>query len=132
MPVLFTGLITGSIRNAPVPFFLKPITGKVADNVDNNYTNAEMKTQFTFLEDFLEKSPSKGEFFCGTSLTGADIMMAWNLEGAIQGSTLNENNYPKLYKYVRSMQGREAYKRAGDRVSEASGEKFVPFSEAKF
>jgi glutathione S-transferase len=34
-PVLFTGLISGSIRNAPVPFFIKPLTGKIAGNIEN-------------------------------------------------------------------------------------------------
>lgn len=33
-PVLFTGLLTDSIRHAPVPFFIKPVTGKVAGNIE--------------------------------------------------------------------------------------------------
>jgi glutathione S-transferase len=34
-PVLFTGMLTDGIRNAPLPFFLKFLTGKIADNIDN-------------------------------------------------------------------------------------------------
>jgi glutathione S-transferase len=34
-PVLLTGLLSSSIRKAPVPFFLKPITGKIAGMIDS-------------------------------------------------------------------------------------------------
>ena len=83
------------------------------------------------MEDFLTKSQDKGEFFLGSSLTAVDFMIFFALEGALQHGSLNETNYPKLYHYVRRMQEREAYKRAGEKVTEASGEKFVPFSEAR-
>lgn len=130
MPVLFTGMVTGNIRDAPVPFFLKFITRKIADNIDSLYTNVELKTHFSFLEDMLAKSPGQGDFFCGSHLSGADCMMIFVLEGGIQHKSLDESTYPRLYSYVRRIQDREAYKRAGERVTEASGEKFVPFSEA--
>ena len=58
-------------------------------------------------------------------------MMHFALEGATKRVPLSETNYPKLYEYMRRLQGRDAYKRAGDRVSEASGEKYVPLSDLK-
>ena len=131
MPVLFTGLISEGIRNAPVPFFLKFITSKIAAQIDGSYTSPELKTQYTFLEDQLKTSPNNGDFLCGPNLTAADIMMSFVLEGGIQHTSLNETDYPKVYNYIRKLQAREAYIRAGDKVTEASGEKFVPFSEAK-
>ena len=91
----------------------------------------ELKTHFDFLEDYLVKSSSNGEFFCGDSITGADIMIHFALEGATKRTVLSETSYPKLYAYMRRLQDREAYKRAGDRVSEASGEKYVPYSDIK-
>jgi glutathione S-transferase len=91
----------------------------------------ELKTHFDFLEDYLIKSPNNGEFFCGSSITGADIMIHFGLEGATQRVPLSESSYPKLYEYMRRLQGRDAYKRAAKRVTEASGEEFVPFSDAK-
>ena len=90
-----------------------------------------MKTHLEFLEDYLTKSPNGGEFFCGSSITGADIMIHFALEGATQRAPLSESSYPKLYEYMRRLQGRDAYKKAGERVSEASGEEFVPFSDLK-
>ncbi|KAF2683775.1 glutathione transferase [Lentithecium fluviatile CBS 122367] len=130
-PVLFTGLLTGSIRSAPVPFFIKPITNKIAGNIEGAYTNPELKVQYTFMEDFLTKSQEKGEFFLGSDLSAVDFMMFFVLEGGVQHGSLTEESYPKLYNYVRRMQDRKAYQRAGDRVTKASGEKFVPFSEAR-
>lgn len=128
MPQLLVALVTTGIRNAPVPFFLKPIARKIADTVDASYTNPEIEMHLKFLEDMLGKSPA-GEFFCGATVTGADIMLNFVLEGAIQNKSLTETAYPRLYKYVRNCQSLETYKKAGDRVTEASGEKYVPFSE---
>lgn len=130
MPVLFTGLLTHNIREAPVPFFLKFITKKIADMIDNNFTLAELKLNLDYLEALLAESPDN-EFLCGPNLTGADFMMIFVLEAAVLFKTLNETSYPKLYSYVRRIQSRDAYKRAGEKVSEASGVKYVPFSETK-
>ena len=120
-----------AIRNAPVPFFLKPITRGIANKVDDAFVNPELKNHLTFLEDYLASAPNKGEFFCGSNLTGADFMMIFALEAATPRAPLSETSYPKLYSFVRRMQAREAYKRAGDKVAEASGEPFVPFSDVK-
>ncbi|KAF2642163.1 glutathione transferase [Massarina eburnea CBS 473.64] len=129
MPNLVLALFVGGIRSAPVPFFIKPITRKIADNIDASYLNAEIKLNLTFLEERLGKAPA-GTFIVGDTVTGADIMLLIVLEGAIQKKSLTESAYPKLYKYVRHIQSLDTYKKAGDRVTEASGEKFVPFSEA--
>ncbi|PVI01228.1 glutathione transferase [Periconia macrospinosa] len=129
MPNLLVSLITGSIRTAPVPFFIKPIAKRIADTVDEKYTNPEIEMQLKYLEETLGKPPA-GEFLCGATVTGADVMMIFVLEGAIQGKRLTEKTHPRLYKYVRHIQGLESYKKAGARVAEASGDEFVPFSES--
>ncbi|KAL1592374.1 hypothetical protein SLS60_011453 [Paraconiothyrium brasiliense] len=120
MPVLLTGLLTHNIRSAPVPFFLKFITKNIADMVDNKFTNAELKLHLDYLEALLAESPND-DFLCGPNLTGADFMMIFVLEAVVLFKTINETSYPKLYSYVRRIQNRDAYKRAGDKVSEASG-----------
>lgn len=126
---LIVSLITSSIRSAPVPFFLRPITNGIANKVDGSYTNPELTNHLEFLETYLKTSPSQGQFFCSNGLTGADIMMHFALEGAVKKKACTETTYPTLYKYVRRLQGTESYKAAGSRVEKASGEKFVPFSE---
>ena len=119
------------IEKAPVPFFIKPITRGVAGKINSGFVDPEFKTHFQFLEDYLIKSPSNGEFFCGPNITGADMMMHLALEGATQRVPLSETSYPKLYEYMRRLQGRDAYKRAAERVSEASGDKYLSFAELK-
>jgi len=34
-PVLFSGLLSAGVRNAPVPFFIKPLTGKIAGTIES-------------------------------------------------------------------------------------------------
>jgi glutathione S-transferase len=108
---------------------LKFITSGIADKVDSSFISPELKKHCDFLEDYFAKSG--GEFFCGDRLTGADIMMHFCLEGATQRAPLSDTSFPKLYKYMRGMQQRDAYKRAAKRVSDESGEEFVPFSDLK-
>ncbi|KAH7406795.1 glutathione S-transferase-like protein [Phaeosphaeria sp. MPI-PUGE-AT-0046c] len=129
MTILIVGLVILNIRNAPVPFFLKPITRGVADKVDSSFVNPELKKHCAFLEDYLTKS--SGEFFAGSTLTGADIMIHFGLEAGTQRVPLSETSYPKLYEYMRRIQKRDAYQRAAKRVSEASGEEYVPYSDLK-
>jgi len=129
MTVLVISLLITSIRNAPVPFFIKPITRMIAGKVDGQFINPELKLHMTFLENYLAGSPDGGEFFCGSTLTGADFMMIFVLEGSVQRVPLSETSYAGLYQWVRRIQARDAYKRAGARVAEASGEPYVPFSD---
>ncbi|KAI8932613.1 hypothetical protein NX059_010112 [Plenodomus lindquistii] len=127
--ILIVALISGKIKNSQVPFFIKPVVKGVASNIDSSYTDPELKNHFDFLEDYLSKS--SGEFFAGPELSGADIMIHFALEAGCQRVPLSETSYPKLYAYMRKLQQRDAYKRAGERVTEASGEQYVPYSEMK-
>ncbi|OCL11184.1 glutathione transferase [Glonium stellatum] len=131
MTIMLVGLMTHNIRNAPVPFFIKPITKGVAAKIEGSFVSPNLKTHLDFLEDQLATTPGGGEFFCGKELTGADIMMIFPLEAAVQKAPMNETTYPKLYAWVRRMQARAAYKLAGEKASEASGERYVPISEIK-
>ncbi|KAF2011024.1 glutathione transferase [Aaosphaeria arxii CBS 175.79] len=132
MPVLIICIVVDGIRNAPVPFFLKPITGGIANKVYSVFINPELKNHLSFLENYLATAPGGGSYFCGPSITAADIQLSFVLEGAVSHGCLTESAYPKLYSYVRRFQDTESYKRAGQRIESATGEKFVPFSEVKF
>ncbi|KAF2197584.1 glutathione S-transferas-like protein [Delitschia confertaspora ATCC 74209] len=127
MPILVFSVVINAIRNSPVPFFLKPIVRGVANKVDTLFINPEMKRNLVFLEDYLSKSA--GEFFAGSQLTAADFSIVFPIEGVMSKKVVTAEKYPKLYEYVLRMQARDAYKRAGDKVTEVSGEKYVNFSE---
>lgn len=90
---------TLEIRNAPVPFFIKPITRGIASRVDSMYLTQNLNTHFSFLEEQLKTSPNSGKYLCGSDLTAADILMSFPLEAASQGK-IDAKAYPKLMEYI--------------------------------
>lgn len=112
------------IRNASVPFFIKPITRSIADRVDNAYLNKNIKATFDFLEEQLATSPQNGDFFCGPYLTGADIMMIFPLEAGQKRAGVTPSKYPKLSAYIDRIHERDAYQRAIKKIEDSTGEKF--------
>jgi hypothetical protein len=56
-------------------------------------------------------------------------MIHFALEAGTQRVPLNDTRFPGLYQYMRRMQKRDAYQRAAKRVSEASGNEYVPYSD---
>ena len=105
-----------------MPFFIKPITKQIAGRVDAMYLNKNFAMHLEFLEDQLKTSG--GDWFCGTQMTGADILMAFPLEAGEKRAGITEAKYPHLWKYTRRVHEREAFKRAVQKVEEATGDKF--------
>ncbi|KAI9850933.1 MAG: hypothetical protein M1838_004819 [Thelocarpon superellum] len=122
MALLVVGLIVSKIRNAPLPFFLKPITSLIAGKVEASYLHPNYKTHFDFLESQMTTSPGNGEYLCGKELTGADILMSFPLEAASRRAGVNVTNYPKLSAYLDRIYEREAYKKAVEKIVEIEGE----------
>lgn len=107
-----------------MPFFIKPITRGIADRVDKLFLIKNIKTHFEFLEEQLASSPQNGDFFAGPNLTGADIMMIFPLEGVVKRDPMAAEKYPKLSAYVERIHGREAYRKAMEKLEEMTGEPF--------
>jgi glutathione S-transferase len=123
------------MKNAPVPFFLKPIgmiSRVIGNKIDDSFVMPGLHKNLAFLEEQLATAPNGGGFFCGNCLTGADILMLFGLEGAVQRVPLTEQSHPKIYSWVRRMQERPAHKKAAERVTAATGEPYIPISAAKF
>ena len=110
------------IRNSPVPFFIKPITGMIAGKLDSMFLQPNLKTSFTFLESQLASSPNGGQYLCGDAMTGADILMSFPLEAAKGRAGMTADKYPRLCEYVERLQEREAYKRAVQKIIDIEGE----------
>lgn len=121
MPLNVIALIMGTIRNSSVPFFIKPITNGVADRVTSLFLRPNFKTHYKFLESQLETSPDSGDYLCGNTLTAADILMSFPLEAGRSRSGLSEEDCPRVWKYVKALQAREAYKRAVQKIEETEG-----------
>lgn len=116
--------LTG-IKNAPVPFFIKPITRSIAGRVEDAYLNRNLTTHFDFLESQLASSPGGGKYLCGTQLTAADILMSFPLMAAKKREKFDTEKYPKMTAYVGVLEAEEVYQRSIMKAEEATGEEYV-------
>lgn len=122
MTLLITMLVKESIKDAPVPFFIKPITKAIAARISSSHLEPNFKTHFEFLENQLATSPDGGEYFCGKDITGADIIMIFPLEAARGKAGLTKDKYPRLNAYVNRVLERPAYKRAVEKIKNSEGD----------
>ena len=111
--------LSPDIRNSPVPFFLKPVTGGIANKIDTTFLQPNLKNNYEFLESQL--ATSGGDFLCGTELTGADILVSFPLTAGKSRLGLSQEQYPKLWAFIGRLESREAYKRAVQKVVEVEG-----------
>lgn len=109
------------VKNASVPFFVRPITDRVADQITSTFLKPNYKTHYQFLESQLATSPDNGEYLCGKELTAADIMMSFPLEAGVSRSGMTEQEYPRLWKYVNLLHQRDAYQRSVQKIKEIEG-----------
>ncbi|KAI9681113.1 MAG: hypothetical protein M1817_002395 [Caeruleum heppii] len=121
MTYLVTSLLVSSIRNSPVPFFIRPITNGVAGKIESMFLEPNFKTHFEFLEGQMATSPDEGAYLCGKEMTGADIIMSFPLEASRGRAGLTPDKYPKLCEYIDRIQARPAYKRAVQKIIDVEG-----------
>lgn len=116
------------IRNAPVPFFIKPISRKISSEINNAFVIPNFKKHFSFLEQQLSTSPGGGQYLCGTKLSGADILLSFPLiagreSGGVTCAT--KDQYPKLAAYIQRLEEEPGYKKAVEKVIQIEGEYIV-------
>lgn len=111
-----------AIKNTPVPFFIRPITTRVAGGIRTNYLDPNFDTTFSFLEGQLKTSPGGGKYLCGSNLTAADILISFPLIAAKgRGGLLPAEKYPLLRAYVDMLEEEEGYKKSIAKVEEVDG-----------
>jgi glutathione S-transferase len=108
MPFLLLRLIFSRIRNAKVPFFIKPITKKIAGQVEGGFVRPNLERHVAFLEGELAKSP----WFAGTELTIADFQMLYPIEAI---ATRIPDSSPRFKEWLARVHERPAFKRAEER-----------------
>ena len=108
MPFLLLKLIFSKVRETKVPFFIKPITRKIANGADQGFIDPNLTRHIAFLDDALAKST----WFVGDDLTAADIQMSYPLE-AIAARTPDAPE--RIGAFVRRIHDRPAYQRALER-----------------
>src|SRR6478735_1213695 len=105
MPPLLVQLIVDKIRSQRVPFFVRPITRKVADGLQQGFSGPAIATHFGFVESELLARP----YFAGHEFTAADIQMIYPVEAALLRS---QGNWPNLRAWRERVTARPAYQRA--------------------
>ena len=109
MPAMVMALFLNRMETAPMPFFVRPIARRLTKGVRDGYLDHTLKALFDYLDDELGKSA----WLAGDEMSGADIAMSFPMEAfAVRGDT---QSYPRITKYLKTIQARPAYKRALER-----------------
>jgi len=114
MPPLLVKLITTRLRQARVPFFVKPIVRGIAQQVDGSYTDPALDLHLGFVEKTLAERP----YFSGNDFSIADIQMIYPVEAAL---SRGGGDRPNMSAWRDRVASRPAFQRA-----EAKGGSAVP------
>jgi len=108
MPPLLLKLVFSKLREPPVPFFIRPISSKIADQVDAAFTDRQIATHFGYVDAFL----AENNWFAGDNITAADVQMSFPLEAAMAGGRVSRADYPCIAVWLEKVHARAAYRRA--------------------
>jgi len=97
-------------KTGPMPFFIKPIARAIADRVDAQFIDDQIRTHFGFVDQHL----ADRDWFLGDSISAVDIQISFPLEAALARGTIGDD-YPNVSAYVERFQARDAYLRALDK-----------------
>jgi glutathione S-transferase len=111
MTPLLLKLVAGRIASAPVPFFVRPVTRKIASKLENDFIHPQIETHYSFIEAELGKS----EWLAGDELTAADVQMSFPLQAALARAGIADR-CPKIRAFVDRVTARPAYQRAVERA----------------
>ena len=107
MPPLLMKLVFDKVREAPVPFFIKPLVRAIADKVTAGFIAPNLDRLLAFMEAELQHR----SWFAGRSFSAADIQMSFPVEAAAACAGL-DGRYPRLTDWLRRIHARAAYQRA--------------------
>jgi len=107
MPPMLLTLVMSRIRNAPMPFFAKPIARAIADKAEKGFVGPQRRLHLDWMEQRLAASP----WFAGKRFTAADIQMSFPIQAAAsRGDGLADK--PALRGFLQRIEQRPGYKRA--------------------
>jgi glutathione S-transferase len=107
MPLMIVSLIMSRIESAPMPFFAKPIARGIVAKVRAGYLGTNITRHLAYMEKELDKSI----WFCGDTLTAADIQMSFAIEAAAVRTDLSEK-CPNLDAFLTRVRALPAYQAA--------------------
>ncbi len=108
MPPLLVRLIFSMLKGPAIPALIRPLTKRIANQVDQTFTNPQIQTHFEFVEAHLNQN----EWFASDQITLADVQMLFPLEAALAKRSIQPEAFPNVVSYVQRLQARPAYQRA--------------------
>ncbi len=112
LPLLLK-LITTGLRNAKVPFFIKPISKAIAGKIDATFTDGELKAHFGWIETALESKT----YFAGETFSAADIQMSYPIQASFSRADMLPDR-PNTQAWLDRVQSRPAFKKALEKGGE--------------
>ena len=106
MPPLLMSLVFARIKQAPMPFFVKPVAKGIADKVMKTFVGPQVRLHLDYMEGELGKS----RWFAGNEFSAADIQMSFPVEAASARYGLDDK--PNLRAFLQRIHARPAYQRA--------------------
>ncbi len=106
MPPLLMTLVFTRLKQAPMPFFVRPIARRVADGALRGYIAPQVRLHM----DYVERELARSTWLCGTRITAADIQMSFPLEAATARG--GAQGRPNIEAFLERIRARPAYQRA--------------------
>ncbi len=106
MPPMLLSLVFSRIKQAPMPFFARPIARSIADKALQGFVAPQVRLHL----DYMEAELGKARWFAGENFSAADIQMSFPVEAAAARAGLG--TYPKLADFLSRIHARPAYQRA--------------------
>ncbi|RNF83368.1 glutathione S-transferase [Montanilutibacter psychrotolerans] len=106
MPPLLLGLVLARIRQAPMPFFARPVARAIVDKAVSAFVGPQRALHLGYMESEL----GRHGWFAGDRFSAADIQMSFPVEAAI---ARGGGTYPQAF--VERIRARPAYQRAVER-----------------
>ena len=75
MPFLVMTKVFQTIKQAPMPFFIKPIAKAIAGKVETSFIQPSVQRHFTYIETVL----SQQDWFAGEDFSAADVQMSFQI-----------------------------------------------------
>ena len=105
MPPMLLSLVFSRIRQAPMPFFAKPIAHRIADKAMTSFVGPQVKLHL----DYMESELGKSLWFAGEDFSAADIQMSFPVEAASVRAGFKDR--PNLRGFLDRIHARPAYQR---------------------
>lgn len=106
MPPLLLSLVFSRLKQAPMPFFVKPVARGIADKAMSSFVGPQLRLHL----DYIESELGQRAWFAGERFTAADIQMSFPVEAAM--ARAKDGQRPRMQAFVERIQARPAYQRA--------------------